>query len=160
MRISETIKNIRATCDNYIDSNLVSTVIYDNYCMGSNNISEITDYDISPEDSYEEKVLKILKHENVFLSFGMLVFIPMMYECDIYSTTDETIKITKNDYMDYAKEKEVFFGILIEKNTTKYKIGIIDLCNCKIESCFREIKKSENGLYKKLEEIIEKRIIF
>ena len=51
MRISETIKNIRATCDNYIDPNLVSTVIYDNYCMGSNNISEITDYDILPEDS-------------------------------------------------------------------------------------------------------------
>ena len=68
MNLSETIKNIRASCNNYVDPDLVATVIHDNYYMGSNNISELEQYDISIDDSFEEKILKILKHENVFLN--------------------------------------------------------------------------------------------
>ena len=36
---------------------------------------------------------------------------------------------------------------------------MIDLCNCKVESGFREIKKSDDGLYKKITEIINEMII-
>ena len=46
MNIRETIKNIRASCDNYVDPDLVATVIHDNYFMGTNNIMEFKDYDI------------------------------------------------------------------------------------------------------------------
>lgn len=45
------------------------------------------------------------------------------------------------------------------KNTENYTIGIIDLCNCKVESGFREVKKSDDGFYKKLDEIISEMII-
>ena len=45
------------------------------------------------------------------------------------------------------------------KNSSNYIIGTIDLCGCKIESCFRPIKKSDEGLYEKLDEIISKMII-
>ena len=159
MNVYESIKNIRAKCNNYVEPDLVSTIIDDNYYMGSNNISEMTGYDISESDSYEEKFMKILKCENIFISCGMLAFIPMLNECDIFSVDDETIKITPEEFNEYAKEKEVFFGILIEKNTANYTIGIIDLCNCKVGSCLREIKKSENGFYKKIDEIINGMII-
>lgn len=159
MDVYETIKNIRAKCNNYIEPDLVATIIDDNGYMGSNNISEITGYGISDDDSYEDRFLKILKSENIFISCGMLAFIPMFNECDIYSVADETIEITQEEYDENAKENEVFFGILIEKDTSNYTVGLIDLCNCKVESCFREIKKSEKGFYKKIAEIIDKMII-
>ena len=38
INVSETIKNIRSTCNNYVDPDLVATVVHDNYYMGSNNI--------------------------------------------------------------------------------------------------------------------------
>jgi hypothetical protein len=159
MDVCESIKNIRAKCNNYVDPDLVSTIIDDNGYMGTNNILEITGYGISDCDSYEERFIKILNSENIFISCGMLAFIPMLNECDIFSIVDEAIKITQEEFDENAEEKEVFFGILIEKNTTKYTIGIIDLCNCKVGSCFREIKKSENGFYKKIAEIIDEMII-
>ena len=159
MNICETIKNIRSSCDNYADPDLVSTIINDNLTMGKNNFEKIEGYGIDPSDSYEEKFLKILKEENIFISFGMLVFIPILNECDVYSIEDETIKITQEEFDANAQEKEGFFGILIEKNSQNYTIGIIELCNCKVGSSFRPIKKSETGFYKKIEEIIEKRII-
>lgn len=159
MDVYESIKNIRAKCDNYIEPDLVSTIIDDNSYMGSNNILEIEGYGISDDDSYEDRFMKILKSENIFISCGMLAFIPMLNECDIFSIADETIKITQDEFNENAKEKEVFFGILIEKNTSNYTIGIIDLCNCKVESCFREIKKSEKGFYKKIAGIIDEMII-
>ena len=159
MDVYETIKNIRAKCNNYVEPDLVATIIDDNGFMGSNNISEIIGYGISDEDSYEDRFLKILKSENIFISCGMLAFIPMLNECDIYSVGDETIKITQDEYDENAKKKEVFFGILIEKDTSNYTVGLIDLCNCKVGSSFREIKKSEKGFYKKIVEIIDEMII-
>lgn len=159
MNISETIKNIRASCENYMDPELVSTIIYDNLTMGASNFEKIEGYGINSDDSYEEKFLKILKEENIFISFGMINFIPMLYECDIFSVEDETIKITKEEFDDNAQEKEGFFGILIEKNSDNYTIGIIERCNCRVGSSFRPIKKTENGFYKRIEEIINGRII-
>lgn len=159
MDVYETIKNIRAKCNNYIDPDLVSTIIDENYYMGSNNILEIKGYEISDDDSYETRLMKILKEENIFINCGMLAFIPMINECDIFSVADETIKITPEEYDKNAQENECYFGILIEKNTENYTIGIIDLCNCKVESGFREVKKSDDGFYKKLDEIISEMII-
>ena len=102
MNLSETIKNIRASCNNYVDPDLVATVIHDNYYMGSNNISELEQYDISIDDSFEEKILKILKHENVFLNIGMYVFIPVINECDIYSTQDYNFKLSPEEFEKYS----------------------------------------------------------
>ena len=52
MDVYETIKNIRSVCNNYMDPDLVATVIDDNYYMGSNSIDEMQGYDISDDDSY------------------------------------------------------------------------------------------------------------
>lgn len=85
MNISESIKNIRAVYDNYVDKDLVATIIHDNYYLGTNNILEFEDYGIEKEDSFEERILKILKYENVFIAIGMYSFVPVINECDIYS---------------------------------------------------------------------------
>lgn len=160
MNISETIKNIRSSCDNYVDPDLVATVIHDNYYMGSNNIEELDKFDIKTDDSFEEKILKILKHENVFLNLGMYAFIPVINECDIYSTEDYNLKLSEDEFEKYANEKERVFGILIKKDSTDYVIGSCDLCGCSIDAAFKEIEPSELDFYKKIEEIIDTKIIY
>ena len=160
MNVSETIKNIRSSCDNYVDPDLVATVIHDNYYMGSNNIEELDKFDIKTDDSFEEKILKILKHENVFLNIGMYAFIPVINECDIYSTEDYNLKLSEDEFEKYANEKERAFGILIKKDSTDYVIGSCDLCGCSIDAAFKEIEPSELDFYKKIEEIIDTKIIY
>ena len=159
MDVYETIKNIRCKCDNYVDPNLVATIIDENDFIGKNNISELEGYGFSDDDSYEDKFMKVLKNENLFVTCGMLNFIPLMNECDIFSFSDETIEITQEEFYANCHEQEVFFGILIENDSDDYHIGTIDLCSCKIGSSFRAMKKSDDGLYKKLAEIIEREII-
>ena len=159
MNFEKTIENIIARCDNYIDPQLAITIIYDNYTMGSNNINELKKYGIENEDSYSEKVLKVLKHENIFINFGMLAFIPLLNECDIFSFKDETITLTPNEFHKYGALKEEYFGILVKKNSFDVVIGSCDLCGCKIDSSFREIEKSEDNFYKKINEIIKANII-
>lgn len=160
MNLSETIKNIRATCNNYVDPDLVATVIHDNYYMGSNNITELDKFNIEKEDSFEEKILKILKHENVFLNIGMYAFIPVINECDIYSTEDFNLKLTDEEFEKYANEKERVFGILIKKDSQNYIIGSCDLCGCSIDAAFKEIEPSDFDFYKKLKGIIDSKIIY
>ena len=160
MNISETIKNIRSSCDNYVDPDLVATVIHDNYYMGSNNIEELDKFNMKKEDSFEEKILKILKHENVFLNLGMYAFIPVINECDIYSTEDYNLKLSEDEFEKYANEKERVFGILIKKDSTDYVIGSCDLCGCSIDAAFKEIEPSDFDFYKKMEEIIDSKIIY
>ena len=160
MRISETIKNIQATCKNYVDPDLVATVIHDNYYMGSNNITELEKYGIEKEDSFERKILKILKHENVFLNIGMYAFIPMINECDIYSTEDFNLKLTQEEFEKYSHEKERVFGILIKKDCKEYIIGSCDLCGCSIDARFIEMEPSDMEFYKKIKEIIDSKIIY
>ena len=143
MNIEKTIENIVAKCDNYIDPQLAICIIRDNCTMGSNNIGELKKYGIENEDSYVEKVLKVLKHENIFITFGMLAFIPMFNECQKYGDL-----------------KEEYFGILIKKNSNDFIIGSCDLCGCKIDSSFRQIKKSEDNFYKTINNIIENNIIY
>ena len=160
MRIGETIRNIRSKCDNYIDSDLVATVIHDNYYMGTNNILEFYEYGIKNEDAYEERILKILKHENVFLAIGMYTFIPVINECDIYSVNDYNLKLSDEEFEKYANEKERIFGILIKKGSNDFVIGSTDLCGCSIDASFKEIEKSDFEFYKKLEKIIDELIIY
>ena len=160
MNVSETIKNIRASCENYIDNDLVATIIHDNYYMGTNNILEFDEYGIKSEDGFEERILKILKHENVFLAIGMYVFIPAINECDIYSVNDYNFKLSDEEFEKYANEKERIFGILIRKESEDYIIGSIDLQNCKIDASFKEIEKSNLNFYKKLEKITDELIIY
>ena len=160
IKVSETIKNIRATCNNYVDPDLVATVVHDNYYMGSNNIEDLDKFDIKKEDSFEEKILKILKYENVFLNIGMYAFIPVINECDIYSTTDYNLKLTDEEFEKYANEKERVFGILLKKNSAEFIIGSCDLCNCSIDAAFKEIEPSDLDFYKKLKEIIDSKIIY
>ncbi len=160
MDFEKTIENIIGRCDNYIDPQLAITIIHDNYTMGSNNISEIKKYGIEKEDSYSKKALKVLKHKNIFISFGMLAFIPILNECDIFSFRDETITLTPEEFQQYGDLKEEYFGILVKKNSCDFIIGSCDLCGCKIDSSFREIKKSENNFYKKINKIIQSNIIF
>ena len=160
MNLSETIKNIRATCNNYVDPDLVATVIHDNYYMGSNNIQELEKFDIKHEDSFEEKILKILKHENVFLNIGMYAFVPIINECDIYSSKDYNLKLSPEEFKKYANEKERVFGIMVKKNSSDYIIGSCDLCGCSIDAAFKPIEPSEFNFYKKIEEIIDGKIIY
>lgn len=115
MNIEKTIENIVAKCDNYIDPQLAICIIRDNCTMGSNNIGELKKYGIENEDSYVEKVLKVLKHENIFITFGMLAFIPMFNECDIFSIEDKTISLSSEEFQKYGDLKEEYFGILIKK---------------------------------------------
>ncbi len=160
MNIEKTIKNIRANCDNYVDQDLVATVIHDNYYMGSNNILEFDGYDIKTDDCFEDRILKILKHEHVFLAIGMFTFIPVINECDIYSVNDYKLNLTQSEFDKYANEKERIFGILIKKNSDDYIIGSTDLCGCSIDASFKEIEKTNLNFYKKLKEIIDELIIY
>lgn len=115
MNIEKSIENIVAKCDNYIDPQLAICIIRDNCTMGSNNIGELKKYGIENEDSYVEKVLKVIKHENIFITFGMLAFIPMFNECDIFSIEDKTISLSSEEFQKYGDLKEEYFGILIKK---------------------------------------------
>lgn len=160
MNLSETIKNIRAKCDNYVDSDLVATIIHDNYYMGTNNILEFEEYGIKKEDTYEKRILKILKHENVFLAAGMYAFVPVINECDIYSMKDCSLKLSEEEFEMYAHEKERIFGILIKKDSNDFIIGSTDLCGCSIDASFKEMEKSDLDFYKKIEEIIDDLVIY
>lgn len=160
MNIKKTIKNIRANCDNYVDQDLVATVIHENYYMGSNNILEFDKYGIGNDDSFEDRILKILKHEHVFLAIGMFTFIPVINECDIYSVKDYNFKLTQEEFDKYSNEKERIFGILIKKDCDDYIIGSTDLCGCSINASFKEIEKTDLNFYKKLNDIIDELIIY
>ncbi len=159
MNISETIKNIRATCNNYVDPNLLAFVIDDDYYMGTNNILELDKYGIEKDDSYEERLLKILKHRHIFLPVGMIAFMPILNECDIFAENDYHFKLTDEEIEKYFCEEEKLFGILIKKNSTDYLIGKTDTCSCSVNASFEELEKSDLKFYKKIEEIIDEKII-
>ena len=160
MNIYETIKNIRASCDNYIDPNLLAFIIDDNNYMGTNNILEIKGYDIAEDDSYEKRLLKIHKSENIFLPFGMITFMPILNECDIFSSEDYNLQLSKADFDDYSNNEEKLFGILIKKNSQEFLIGKTDVCNCSVTASFKEFKKIDGEFYKKIKEIIDSKIIY
>ena len=157
--LSETIKNIRAACDNYMDPNLFVFIIDDDNFMGTNNILEIDEYGIGKDDSYEERIIKIHQSENIFIACGMMTFLPILNECDIFSNSDYNLKLTQEEFEKYHDKEEKLFGILIKKGSTDYVIGKTDVCNCSVDARFEKIEKSENEFYRKIEKIIEDKII-
>ena len=159
MNIKETIKNIRASCNNYVDPDLFAFIIDDDFHMGTNNISEIESYGIEDDDSYEERLLKIHERENIFLPVGMMTFMPIINECDLFCEKDYNLKLTQDEFDENADEEEKLFGILIKKGSDDYIIGKTDVCNCSIDASFEKIEKSESEFYEKIEKIISEKII-
>ncbi len=160
MNLSKTIKNIRATCKNYTDPDLLAFIIDDDNYMGTNNILEIEGYDIQDDDSYEERLMKIHKSENIFIPLGMMTFMPIINECDLFSTEDYNINLTQDEFDEYADSEEKLFGILIKKDTTDYTIGKTDVCSCSVDASFEEFRKIDCEFYSKIKEIIDSKIIY
>ena len=159
MNIKETIKNIRASCNNYVDPNLFAFIIDDDFHMGTNNILEIEGYGIGNNDTYEERLMKIHEKENIFLPLGMMTFMPIINECDLFCEKDYNLKLTQEEFNENADEEEKLFGILIKKDSDEYIIGKTDVCNCSIDASFEKIEKRESEFYEKIEEIISGKII-
>ena len=159
MNIKETIKNIRASCNNYVDPNLFAFIIDDDFHMGTNNILEIEGYGIGNDDTYEERLMKIHEKENIFLPLGMMTFMPIINECDLFCEKDYNLKLTQEEFDENADEEEKLFGILIKKDSDEYIIGKTDVCNCSIDASFEKIEKRESEFYEKIEEIISEKII-
>lgn len=159
MNLIETIKNIRATCDNYVDPDLLAFIIDDENHMGTNNILEIRTYNITEDDTYEKRLEKIHKNENIYIPLGMMTFMPILNECDIFSHKDYNIQLTPEEFQKYADEKEKLFGILIKKDSDEYIIGKSDTCNCSIDSAFEKLEKTDTEFYNTIEKIVKEKII-
>lgn len=159
MNIIETVKNIRASCENYVDPDLLAFLIDDNNYMISNNIMEINKYNINNNDSFEERLLKIHKNENIFLTFGMITFMPILNECDIFSEKDYNLQLTQEEFEQYSDEKEKLFGILIKKDSNEYIIGKSDTCSCSVDSSFERIEKTDSEFYNIIKKIVKEKII-
>ncbi len=159
MNLSETINNIRATCKNYIDPNLFAFIIDDDGYMGTNNILDIEGYGITDDDTYEERLLKISKSENIFLPLGMMTFMPMINECDVFTDEDYTFHLTQKEFDTYFDKEEKLFGILIKKDSDDYIIGKTDVCSCSIDASFEKLEKTDCEFYNTIEKIVNKKII-
>ena len=159
MNLKETIKNIRSSCDNYVDPDLLAFIIDENNYMGTNNILEIKGYGINDEDAYEERLLKIHKNENIYLPLGMITFMPILNECDIFSSDDYNLQLTPEEFSKYGDEQEKLFGILIKKDSNEYLIGKSDTCSCSVDSSFKEFEKTDCEFYNTIEKIVKEKII-
>lgn len=159
MNLSETIKNIRASCNNYMDPNLLAFIIDDDNYMGTNNILEINGYGIQDEDTYEDRILKISKSENIFLPCGMMTFMPIINESDLFSDNDYNIQLSQEEFNVYADSEEKLFGILIKKGSDDYIIGKTDVCSCSVDASFEKLEKTDCEFYNTLEKIVKEKII-
>ncbi len=159
MNLKETIKNIRATCDNYVDPDLLAFLIDDDNHMGTNNMLEIKGYGITNDDSYEDRLLKIHNDENIYLPLGMMTFMPILNECDIFSTEDYNLQLTPEEFDKYSDNQEKLFGILIKKGSDEYIIGKSDTCNCSLDSSFEKLEKTDSEFFKTIEKIVKEKII-
>ena len=159
MNLNKTIKNIRATCNNYVDPNLLAFLIDDDNYMGTNNILEIEGYGISDDDDYEERLFKIAKSENIFLPLGMMTFMPILNECDLFCENDHHLELTPEEFDIYADNEEKLFGILVKKNSDDYIIGKTDVCSCSIDASFEKLEKTDCEFYNTIEKIVKEKII-
>ena len=159
MNLKETIKNIRATCDNYVDPDLLAFLIDDDNHMGTNNMLEIKGYGITNDDSYEDRLLKIHNDENIYLPLGMMTFMPILNECDIFSTEDYNLQLTPEEFDKYSDNQEKLFGILIKKGSDEYIIGKSDTCNCSLDSSFEKLEKTDSEFFKTIEKVVKEKII-
>lgn len=159
MNLNKTIKNIRATCNNYVDPNLLAFLIDDDNYMGTNNILEIEGYGITDDDDYEERLFKIAKSENIFLPLGMMTFMPILNECDLFCENDHHLELTPEEFDIYADNEEKLFGILVKKNSDDYIIGKTDVCSCSIDASFEKLEKTDCEFYNTIEKIVKEKII-
>ena len=159
MNLSKTIKNIRITCNNYVDPNLLAFLIDDDNYMGTNNILEIEGYGITDDDTYEERLFKIAKSENIFLPLGMMTFMPILNECDLFCENDHHLELTPEEFDIYADNEEKLFGILVKKNSDDYIIGKTDVCSCSIDASFEKLEKTDCEFYNTIEKIVKEKII-
>ena len=159
MNFKKTIENIRSTCASYIEPDLLSFIISDDYLMGTNNILDIEGYDIENEDNYEERLIKIHKSENLFIPLGMMTFMPILNECDLFSTKDYNLKLTPDEFEKYSDEQEKLFGFLIKKDSDEYLLGKTDTCSCSIDASFQEFEKTDSEFFKTIEKIADEKII-
>ena len=159
MNLNKTIKNIRATCNNYLDPNLLAFLIDDDNYMGTNNILEIEGYGITDDDTYEERLFKIAKSENIFLPLGMMTFMPILNECDLFCENDHHLELTPEEFDIYADNEEKLFGILVKKNSDDYIIGKTDVCSCSIDASFEKLEKTDCKFYNTIEKIVKEKII-
>ena len=133
MDLEKTIENVKNNCDSYIDSE--SAIV---------NINK--DYFIVKEES-----------DYVFITCGLMVPAPFFNEIDVYSIDKDIVSLSEEEFMKYGGLNERFFGILVKDND--YIYGFIDLCDCKVDSGFIELKKSNDALYTKIDEIATNFII-
>ena len=112
-----------------------------------------------PDDSYEERLLKIHESENIYLPLGMMTFMPILNECDIFSVDDYNLQLTEDEFKLYGDEQERLFGILIKKGSNEYLIGKSDTCSCSIDSSFEEFEKTDCEFYNIIEKIVKEKII-
>ena len=159
MNLGKTIKNIRAACNNYVDPNLLAFIIDDECRMGTNNISEIRGYSITDDDSYEERLLKIHESENIFLPLGMMTFMPILNECDLFGEKDYHLELAQDEFDAYFDKEEKLFGILIRKDSNDYIIGKTDVCSCSIDASFEKLEKRDCEFYRTIEKIVKEKII-
>lgn len=159
MNLNKTIKNISATCNNYVDPNLLAFLIDDDNYMGTNNILEIEGYGITDDDDYEERLFKIAKSENIFLPLGMMTFMPILNECDLFCENDHHLELTPEEFDIYADNEEKLFGILVKKNSDDYIIGKTDVCSCSIDASFEKLEKTDCEFYNTIEKIVKEKII-
>ena len=76
--------------------------------MGENNIMDITGYDICDDDSFEERLLKIHKSEHIFLAFGMMTFMPIFNECDLFRDEDYHLILLKMSLKNTVIQKKSY----------------------------------------------------
>ena len=127
--------------------------------MGTNNILEIEGYSITSDDTYVERLLKVHKNENIFLPCGMMTFMPILNECDIFSINDYNLQLTPEEFEKYGDEHERLFGILVKKGSNDYIIGKSDTCSCSLDSSFEELEKTDCEFYNTIEKIVKEKII-
>ena len=84
---------------------------------------------------------------------------PILNECDIFSSDDYNLQLTPEEFGKYGDEKEKLFGILIKKDSNEYLIGKSDTCSCSVDSSFEEFEKTDCEFYNTIEKIVKEKII-
>ncbi|MCQ2972018.1 MAG: hypothetical protein MJ209_01815 [archaeon] len=130
MNLEKTINNVKSLCESYVEPE--SAIVHIN-----------KDYFIMKEPS-----------DYIFINCGLFIPAPFFNEVDVYSVDKDIVSLTEEEFLKYGGLGEKYFGILVKEEA--YTFGYIDLCDCKIDSGFTELKESNNPLYNKIVEIATK----
>jgi hypothetical protein len=88
-----------------------------------------------------------------------MTFMPILNECDLFSTDDYNLKLTKEEFDIYSDAEEKLFGILIKKDSDEYEIGKTDICSCSLDASFEKLEKTDSDFYRTIEKIVKEKII-